>query len=150
MEQPKIEIQEMLDGLLAQEPEVIAVCGRKYRIGWMHHANERKITRIMLKEKNPWKRNVKVAACVLLNRRWGIWTWLLLTVWYAVYWRWLYYVRDIDQVEVAAVISAGKKKGQSEVLMMGTLLATGMMDTLMTIARHEAGPAGLGGAVPTP
>ena len=49
-------------------------------------------------------------ACILLNHRWGLFTAFLLNIWYGVYWRWLYYVRDIDQVEVAAVINCGQKK----------------------------------------
>lgn len=64
----------------------------------------------MLKDKDPWRRNVKACACILLNHRWGLFTVFLLNIWYGVYWRWLYYVRDIDQVEVAAVINCGQKK----------------------------------------
>ena len=150
IEQPKFDIQEMLSDIMEQEPEKVTVAGRTYRIGWLHNANTRKFSHIMIKEKDPWKRNVKVCACVLLNHRWGLWTWVLLNVWYGIYWRWLYYVRDIDQVEIAKVLDCAKKKIQSEPLGLSTILATGMMDTMMMMARHELGRAGRGGARPTP
>ena len=150
MEQPDIDIQKVISDLMEQEPEVLTFLGKKYRIGWLHNGNVRKFSHIMLKDKDPWRRNVKVCACVLLNHRWGLLTWLLLKVWYGIYWRWLYYVRDIDQVEVLAVLDCAKKKIQSDPLAMVTILATGMMDTMMTMARHELGPAARGGELPTP
>ena len=143
-------MQELLSSMMEQEPEKVTVGGRVYRIGWLHNANTRKFSHIMVKEKDPWKRNVKVCACVLLNHRWGLMTWLLLKVWYSVYWRWLYYVRDIDQVEVAKVLECAKKKNSSEPLAVSTILATAMMDTMMTMAGHEVGRAVRGGVQPTP
>lgn len=110
VKQPTLDIQEMLSDMLEQEPEKVTLCGKEYRIGWLHNANVRKFSHIMMKDKDPWRRNVKVCACILLNHRWGLFTWFLLNVWYAIFWRWLYYVRDIDQVEVAAVINCGQKK----------------------------------------
>ena len=141
VKQPTIDIQEMLSDLIEQEPETVIFCGRKYRIDWLHKANVRKFSHVMVKDRDPWRRNVKVCACVLLNHRWGLLTWFLLNVWYAVYWRWLYYIRDIDQVEVAEVLNCAKKKIQQEPLALSTILATGMMDTMMMMARHEYGRA---------
>lgn len=149
IKQPTIDMQEMLSDIIEQEPEKVTFCGKVYYIGWLHNSNVRKFSHIMLKDKNPWRRNVKVCACVLLNHRWGLMTWFLLNVCYGIYWRWLYYVRDIDQVEVAAVLNCAKKKIQQEPLAMSTILATGMMDTMMMMARHELGRAGQGGVLPT-
>jgi len=150
IKQPTIDMQELLSNMMEQEPEKVTLCGKVYRIGWLHNSNVRKFSHIMLKDKNPWRRNVKVCACVLLNHRWGLLTWFLLNVCYGFFWRWLYYVRDIDQVEVAAVLDCAKKKIQQEPLAMSTILATGMMDTMMMMARHELGRAGQGGVTPTP
>ena len=149
IKQPTIDMQELLSNMIEQEPEKVTLCGKEYRIGWLHNRNVRKFSHIMLKEKDPWRRNVKVCACVLLNHRWGLLTWFLLNVWYGFFWRWLYYVRDIDQVEVAAVLDCAKKKIQQEPLAMSTILATEMMDTMMMMARHEVGPVGQVGAQPT-
>ncbi|MCR5533720.1 MAG: hypothetical protein K6F47_00875 [Bacteroidaceae bacterium] len=150
IKQPTPDIQELLSDLMAQEPEKVTLCGKEYRIGWLHNANTRKFSHIMVKEKNPLKRNVKVCACVLLNHRWGLFTWFLLNFWYGIYWRWLYYVRDIDQIEIAAVLNCAKKKIQSEPLALNIILSTGMMDTMMMMAGHELGQAAHAGGQRTP
>jgi len=100
----------MLDDLISREPDVIKVCGKNRKIHWLHNGTVRKFSHIMIKDKNPWRRNVKVCACVFLNRKYGFMTWLLLWSWHWIYWRWLYYIRDIDQVEVAKVLDCAKKK----------------------------------------
>ena len=147
IKQPEREYQALLSEILEAEPETVIVNGKKRRIGWLHNGTVRKFSHIMTREKDPWKRNVKVAACVLLNRRNGLWTWTLLCLWYWVYWRWLYYVQDIDQAEVVGILEASKIKIQSAPLAVATILATAMMDTMMTMARHEVGRAAQGGAV---
>jgi hypothetical protein len=149
LEQPGVELQMMLSSLMEQEPESVVVYGKKYSITWLKNRTVRKFSHVMLKEKDPWKRNVKVCACILLNRKHGLLTWLLLHCWYWVYWRWLFYVRDIDQVEVMGVLDASKKKIQSEPLAVATILATAMMDTMMAMARHEVGQVGQHGEQPT-
>ncbi len=150
IQQPDNEIQALLSDILEAEPETVIVNGKKRRIGWLHNGTTRKFSHIMLKEKDPWKRNIKVAACVLLNKRNGLWTWFLLHVWYWAYWRWLYYVQDIDQADVVGILNASKKKIQSAPLAMATILATAMTDTMMTMAQHESGRAAHVGAQPTP
>lgn len=149
IEQPTIELQQIIDSIMEAKPEDVVVNGKKYSIGWLHNGTTRKFSHIMLTEEDPWKRNVKVVACVLLNHRYGIVTWLLLHLWYWIYWRWLFYVVDIDQVDVLGVLDASKKKIQSEPLAIATILATGAMDTMMTMTRHELGRAAQGGVVPT-
>ena len=149
IEQPSFDLQQLLDSIMEATPETVVANGKKRKIGWLHNGVTRKFSHIMMTEKDPWKRNVKVASCVLLNHRYGLVTCLLLHLWYWVYWRWQYYVRDMDQVEVMGVLDASKKKIQSEPLAVATILATAMMDTIMTMARHESGPAGRGGAQPT-
>lgn len=141
IKQPETDVQQLLDNLLEREPETVYVCGKKHKIGWLHNGTYRKFSHIMVTEKDEWKRNVKLCACILLNHKHGLLTWLLMKVWYFIYWRWLYYVRDIDQVEIMGVLNASKKKIQLEPLAMNTILATAMMDTMMTMAQHEVGPA---------
>ncbi|UKK52663.1 hypothetical protein [Prevotella sp. E2-28] len=148
IEQPGIELQKLASSLMEQEPETISVLGHKHTITWLKKRTVRKFSHIMLKEKDPWKRNVKVCACVLLNSRNGLATWFLLHFWYMIYWRWLYYVKDIDQVEIVGVLSASKKKIQSEPLAVATILSTAMMDTMMMMARHEVGQAEQAGVQP--
>ena len=142
-------MQLLVSSLMEQEPETVVVLGKKHSITWLKNRTLRKFSHIMLKEEEPIKRNVKACACVLLNRRSGLLTWFLLRFCYGIYWRWLYYVQDIDQIEVMGVLDASKKKIQSDPLVIATTLATAMMDTMMTMARHEAGPAVQSGVQPT-
>lgn len=140
IKQPEIEMQRVIDQLLESQPETVVICGKKRKIGWLHNGTYRKFSHIMLSEKNEWKRNVKLCACVLLNHKHGLMTWLLMKVWFFIYWRWLYYIQDIDQVEIMGVLNAAKKKIQLEPLALNTTLAIGMMDTIMTMAPHERTP----------
>lgn len=150
IEQPKIDIQKLASDIMEAEPETVIVDGKKRKIRWLHNGTTRKFSHVMVTEHDPWKRNVKVAACILLNRKNGLWTKIILTLWYWIYWRWLFYVKDMDQVEVIRVLDCAKKKIQSEPLALATILATAMTDTMMAMARHEHGPAAQGGVQPTP
>ena len=149
IDQPGLDLQKLIDSLMEAEPETVTVRGKERRIGWLHNGVTRRFSHVMMTEEDPWKRNVKVAACMLLNRRSGLLTWALLRFWYWLYWRWLYYVVDIDQVDIAGILLASKKKVQSEPLALAIILSTAVMDTMMTMTRHESGPAGRDGAPPT-
>lgn len=150
VEQPEFDIQAAADAIMEAKPEEVTILGKKRWIGWLHNSCTRKLSHIMITEKDPWKRNVKACSCVLLNGRTGLRTWFRLKFWYHVYWRWLYYWQDIDQAEIVAVLDASKKKIQSMPLAVATIYLTEMMDTMMMMARHEAGQAGQGGERPTP
>lgn len=150
IEQPSQDLQQLLDDIMEASPETVVVNGKKRKIGWLHNGVTRKFSHIMATEKDPWKRNVKVASCVLLNHRYGLVTCLLLHLWYWVYWRWQYYVRDMDQVEVAGVLDASKKKIQSGPLAVATILATAAMDTMMMMTKQEYGRAAHDGVQPMP
>ena len=145
VEQPGVELQQLLDDVLAAEPEKVVFMGRKREIGWMHKGTMRKFSHVALKEKDEWKKSVKLCAVVLLN---GCFRLMLL---YWLYWRWLYYWKDPDAVEVLRVVDAAKKKIPSVACSLLTILATGMTDVMMTMTAEEARAtrAGQAGARPT-
>lgn len=149
IEQPSVDLQQILSELMDQKPSVVEVCGKKHSITWLKKGTVRKFTGIMTSEKDPWKRSIKACACVLLNHRLGLRTWFNLHFVYWFYWRWLYYVRDMDQVEVIGVLDASKKKIQSDALVLATIYQTGMMDTMMMMAQHELGRAEPAGVEPS-
>lgn len=102
IEQPAFDVQKRLDDILEAKDEIIQVKKRKYRITWLCHETIRKFSHIMVTEEDGYKRNVKLAATVLLNGPFKMrWHWL--------YWRWLYYIRDISEVDVACILQAAKK-----------------------------------------
>lgn len=70
-----------------------------------------------MKEKNESKRNVKICVVMLLNNYWKI------KFLYWVWWRWLYYVCDLDDVEVLRVANVAKKIPSAASSLL-TILAT--------------------------
>lgn len=132
IEQPQADLQELLDDILSAEPTELVFMEKKRKIGWLHKGTMRKCSHIAIKEKDEWKRNVKICVAILLNNVWKIRFvyWLL--------WRWLYYVKDIDVVEVLNVLDKSKKKIPSNAFSLTTILATGMTDLMMTMTRKEA------------
>lgn len=132
IEQPNVELQEVLDDILNETPTEYTFRGKKRMLGWLHKGTTRKFTHIELKEKNEWKKRIKQCAVVQLNNVWKIrfFYWLL--------WRYYYYVIDLDVWEVLGVLNIAKKKIQSAALQLTTILATAMTDAMMTMTKAEA------------
>lgn len=131
IEQPDVKLQEMLDSVLSDEPCEFVFLGKKRKLGWLRKGTMRRCSHIQAKEKNEWKRNVKVCVCILLNNIWKI------RAFYWFYWRWLYYIKDIDIAEVLRVLDVSKKKIPSGAFSLATILVTGMTDVMMTMTRSE-------------
>ena len=132
IEQPDVKFQALLDGVLAEEPTDVEFRGKRHTVGWLKKGAMRKFSHIMMKEKNESKRNVKICVVLLLNNYWKI------KLLYWAWWRWLYYMCDLDDVEVLRVCDVAKKKIPSLASSLLTILATGMMDVMMTITKKEA------------
>lgn len=130
--QPSEEARQLLDDILNATPETIVFCGRKRRIGWVHFGTERMVSHVIATEKEPHKRGVKVCTLLLLNSIWKIRAlyWLL--------WRWYYYVKDLDDVEILRVLLVSKKKMQTDVCFVNTTLMTAMSDLTMSVKKEEA------------
>ena len=132
IEQPELQLQQLLDSIMSEEPTEFEFRGKRYKVGWLKKGAVRKFTHITLKEKNDSKRNVKICVVLLLNNIWKI------RFFYPFYWRWLYYVCDLDDVEVLRVVDVCKKKIPSAASSLLTILATGMTDVMMTMTKSEA------------
>lgn len=132
IEQPNVELQEVLDDILNENPTEYTFRGKKRMLGWLHKGTTRKFTHIELKEKNEWKKRIKQCAVVQLNNVWKIrfFYWLL--------WRYYYYIIDLDVWEVLGVLNVAKKKIQSAAFQLTTILATAMTDAMMTMTKAEA------------
>lgn len=131
IEQPTETIQSLLDNVLEATPSEVLFCGKKRKIGWWYKGTIRKFSHVMATEKDVEKRMVKCCAIILLNH------WFLCFFIYPLYWRWLYYIKDINAVEVLRVIDAGKKKIPYEAYSLITILSTGITDLLMTMRKAE-------------
>jgi hypothetical protein len=146
IEQPELQLQMLLDNVLSEEPTDVMFRGKRHTVGWLKKGSMRKFSHICMKEENADKRNVKVCVVLLLNNIWKI------RLLYWIWWRWLYYVCDLDDVEVLRVVDVAKKKIPSAASSLLTILATGMTDLMMTMTRKEASAtqAGQVGVPPTP
>lgn len=147
IEQPDMEYQRLLNSVMEEEPETVVFNGKVHRIGWLHNKTIRKFSHIMVKEKSPMKRNVKLASVILCNGNYFTINFL-----YPLYWRWLYYFKDISVVDALRIVDAGKKKLPQKAFLLITILSTGMTDLMMTMIAGEAKPtqAGQAGEQPTP
>lgn len=67
IEQPSVDLQELLDSVLHDEPTEFVFGGKKHKLGWLRKGTMSKCSHIRAKEKNEWKRNVKICVCILLN-----------------------------------------------------------------------------------
>lgn len=134
MEQPQERLQSALDDIMEQTPEEYTFRGRKHKMGWLSNMTVRKITHIMLKEKNEHKRNMKICAVLRVN---DIFAWFRPIV-YMIKWRWYTYVTDLTDVEALRVVNASKKKVPLAASLIITILATAMMDTKMSMTKKEA------------
>ena len=132
IEQPNVELQEVLDDILNETPTEYTFRGKKRMLGWLHKGTTRKFTHIELKEKNEWKKRVKQCAVVQLNNVWKI------RFFYWFLWRYYYYIIDLDVWEVLGVLNVAKKKIQSTAFQLTTILATAMTDAMMTMTKAEA------------
>ena len=132
IEQPPFDLQEALTDVMTREPSEITFMGKKRKLGWISYYTEGRFSKVMVKEKDPYKRNVKACALLLLNSFW------MIKPFYWLYWRRLYYVKECDQAEVLRVFDEAKKKIQSDPFSLATILATAMMNTMMTMRKQEA------------
>lgn len=132
VKQPDMEMQRRLDEIKEATPEEVEFCGKTIRIGWLHNRTIRKFSHIMVTEEDPIKKNIKLCTVVLLNNVFKIF------FFYWILWRWYYYVKDLDSVEILKVLDAAKKKVQQEPFLMVTILATGMTDLMMMMMKKEA------------
>lgn len=130
--QPDIDIQELLSDVMSKEPEKFEFLGKERNVRWLTFATLRKFTRIMIKEKDEFKRCVKLAACIMCS---GFWR---LKFRYPFYWRWLYYIKDVDASDCLRAVVAGKKKLPQAAYTLITIFSTGMMDTIATMTAREA------------
>lgn len=131
IKQPDGLLQERLNALYEAKPEEVKIGKKKYKIGWITNGTQRKFTDIMATEKDPHKTNCKLAAVILLN---GIWK-IRFMYWFL--WRWFYYIKDMDNVDILRIIDVAKKKVQLEAYFLITTFSTEMTDVMMTMTKAE-------------
>lgn len=106
IEQPKERLQRALDEVLEDTPDEYVFRGKMYKMRWLGNMTIRKMTHVMLTDRNEHRRNMKACAILRVN---SLFAWFRPLV-YALKWRWYYYILDLPDAEALRVINSAKKK----------------------------------------
>ena len=151
IEQPSVDAQRTYASIRDNDATIVGIVGTKkeYKIRWLKNGQIDKLSRLLIRkadtdEKDGQKDNAldsviedsklacKAAAIYILDGYWK----LKFRYWYL--WRWFYYIRQYDNVQLQPILDEGKKKVPLTQFLMTTMSLTGARDTLMTMRTEEA------------
>lgn len=150
IEQPSLDAQKTYASIRDNDATVVGVLGtrKKYRIRWVKNGQIEKLSRLLIRKGDTddkdgdvnaldavlsdTKLACKAAAIYILDGYWKI----KFRYWFL--WRWFYYVRQYDNVQLQAILDEGKKKLPLTQFLMTTMSLTGARATLMTMRTEEA------------
>ena len=150
VEQPSVDAQQIYLSLIANDPEEVEILrtNKKYKIRWLKNGQLEKLTRLLLHKKSvdenmttgsevmdaileDTKLACKASAIIILNGYWK----LKFRYWFL--WRWFYYVRQYENMQLAPLLEVGKKKVPLLQFYHTTTLLTGVQDSLMRMRAKE-------------
>ena len=147
--QPSVEAQREYKSLVDNDATIIRIRDKKYELHWLKKGQIAKLGRVLIDKKDTTnddsaamseldkvvsdgKKACKAAAIYLLDGYWK----LRLCYWFL--WRWFYYIRQYDDIELREVLEEGKKKVPLQQFLLTTMSLTGAGDTLMMMRTEEA------------
>ena len=149
--QPSLESQKNYVSLRDNDATIVSVYGtkKKYKIRWLKNGQIDKLSRLLIrkgdtddKDKeqdspldaviNDSRLACKAAAIYILDGYWK----LKFRYWFL--WRWFYYIRQYDNVQLQPILEEGKKKVPLTQFLLTTMSLTGVRDTLMSMRTEEA------------
>lgn len=150
VEQPSVDIQQVYLSLIANDAEEVEILRtkKKYKIRWLKNGQLEKLTRLLLHKKTidesmttgsdvmdaileDSKLACKAAAIIILDGYWK----LKFRYWYL--WRWFYYIRQYDNIQLHKILDVGKKKVPLNQF-YGTIISlTEAKDSLMRMRARE-------------
>ena len=131
IKQPTVEGEKLLNEVIENNPDELEAFGRKWKIGYLRNGTKRKVTNILMREKQEDKVSSKCTAALLLNGYFKIF------FFYWILWRWLYYIKQVGDEELLPIMEYCKKKVDVESYCLVTIYLTEMRDTIMTMTREE-------------
>lgn len=151
VEQPSVEAQRTYASIRDNDATIVGILGtkKKYKVRWMKNGQIDKLSRLLIRKgdtdnEDGAKDNAldailedsklacKAAAIIVLD---GFWK-LKFRYWYL--WRWFYYVRQYDNIQLQELIEEGKKKIPLTQFLLTTILLTEARATLMNMRTEEA------------
>ena len=151
IEQPSVEEQREYVSLRDNDATVVSILGtkKKYKIRWLKKGQIEKLSRLLIRKgdtdnedggndspldaiRDDAKLTCKAAAIYILDGYWK----LKFRYWYL--WRWFYYIRQYDDIQLQEILMTGQKKTPVEPFLIATMLLTGAKATLMSMRTEEA------------
>lgn len=150
VEQPSVEAQREYASIRDNDATVVSILGtkKKYKIRWLKNGQIEKLSRLLIRKADTddedgkhdnaldaiiddAKLSCKAAAIYILDGYWK----LKFRYWFL--WRWFYYIRQYDNVQLQELLETGKKKIPLLEFLTSTTLLTGARATLMTMRTEE-------------
>lgn len=131
IKEPSLEDEKLLNEIIENNPDKLKALGKEWNIGYLKAGTKRKITNILMNEKQEDKVTSKCTAALLLNG------YFKLFFFYWFLWRWIYYIKQYGDDELLPIIEYCKKKVDVENYCIATIYLTEMRDTIMTMTREE-------------
>ena len=151
IEQPSIDSQRTYTSIRDNDATVVSILGtkKKYKIRWLKNGQTDKLSRLLIRKgdtdnEDGTKDNAldailedsklacKAAAIYILDGYWKI----RFRYWYL--WRWFYYIRQYDNVQLQELLDEGKKKVPLIPFLATTMSLTAAKATLMNMRTEEA------------
>lgn len=150
IEQPTIDAQQIYLSLISNDAEDVQILNtkKKYKVRWLKNGQLEKLTRLLLHKKTidggkttgneildeileDSKLACKAAAIILLDGYWKI----KFRYWYL--WRWFYYVKQYDNIQLSPILETGKKKVPQMQFFKTIMSLTEAKDSLMRMRAKE-------------
>lgn len=151
IEQPSLESQRTYASIRDNDATIVPVLGtkKKYKIRWLKNGQIDRLSRLLIRKGHTdnedgskdspldaviddSKLACKAAAIYILDGYWK----LKFRYWYL--WRWFYYIRQYDNVQLQGILEEGKKKVPLTPFLLTTMSLTGAKATLMNMRTEEA------------
>ena len=149
-EQPSLDAQQIYLSLISNDAEEVGILRtkKKYKIRWLKNGQLEKLSRLLLHKKTIDENTTtgsdvmdailednrlacKAAAIIILDGYWKIkfrYWWL---------WRWFYYVRQYDNIQLRDILEVGKKKVPLNQFFATIMSLTEAKDSLMRMRAKE-------------
>ena len=150
IEQPTLDAQQLYLSMINNDPEEVEILRtkKKYKIRWLKNGQLEKLTRLLLHKKTldentstgsdvldtileDNKLACKAAAIIVLDGYWK----LKFRYWFL--WRWFYYVRQYDNIQLDKILEVGKKKVPQMQFFRTIMSLTEAKDSLMRMRVKE-------------
>lgn len=149
LEQPSADMQQLYLSLINNDADEVEVfrTKKKYKIRWIKNGQLEKLSRLLLKAGKKGKSTgidaldeilqdvklaCKAAAIYTLNGYWSI----KFLYWFR--WRWFYYIRQYDNIQLYKILETGKKKVPQMQFFYTITSLTGARTSLMMMREKEA------------